>query len=75
MSVVSESHGGADAPELLPEVVISLRHRCQLCGRSLIGRRMVATRDGDLCEPCHRAPDSGIGYSARLRALGLNEPE
>jgi hypothetical protein len=45
MSIVSENSDPA-------RYEINMRHRCVACGCSLVGQRIVATADGDACEPC-----------------------
>lgn len=75
MSVVSENHGGPDAPE------VDLRHRCGSCSRSLVGaREIVATATGDFCKSCSLdiafgPPGSAPSYGPALRRLGMSEPE
>lgn len=78
MSVVSENHGGPDAPELA-----NLRHACAGCGRSLAGGSSVAHRGLDYCGACVLTADwsravasSGrAGYRAGLIARNESEPE
>lgn len=58
MSVVSENHGGPDAP------AIDLRHRCGCCGRSLVGEPYSTVQGADYCTSCMQAAATlGISVS------------